>query len=91
LFQPRRINVARRIVVATFPGIDAAYEAAHAIRNLQDAGIADFQPRAGVMLAKDERGNLALLETRDRPLFGTADDVVGRHGGQVNRQAEPVL
>jgi uncharacterized membrane protein len=61
-----------RIIVATFNDINAAYDAAHAIKNLKQAGITDFKLKAGVMLKKDDKGNVSLLETKDRHLLGTA-------------------
>jgi hypothetical protein len=48
------------------------YEAARAIKELKQAGISDFKLKTGVMLKKDDRGNVSLLETKDRHLLGTA-------------------
>ena len=61
-----------RIIVATFKDTDAAYDAASAIKGLKDSGIARFKLKAGVMVKKDKRGNVSLLEDRNRPLLGTA-------------------
>ena len=61
-----------RIIVATFDSTNAAYEAARAIKNLKQAGITDFKLKTGVMLNKDNLGNVSLLEGKDRPLLGTA-------------------
>src|SRR5580765_4746664 len=61
-----------QIIVATFPNSNAAYDAASAIKALKDKGWVDFKPKAGVMVKKDDRGNVSLLESKDRPLFGTA-------------------
>ena len=61
-----------RIIVATFDDTNTAYEAARAIKGLTQAGITDFKLKTGVMLKKDDRGNVALLETKDRHLLGTA-------------------
>ena len=61
-----------RIIVATFNDTSAAYDAARAIKGLKEAGVTDFKLKTGVMLKKDERGNISLLESKDRPLFGTA-------------------
>ena len=52
-----------RIIVATFTDTNAAYDAASAIRGLKEAGITDFKLKTGVMIKKDERGNVALLES----------------------------
>jgi uncharacterized membrane protein len=61
-----------RIIVATFGNTNAAYEAARAIKDLKQAGVGDFKLKTGVMLKKDDRGNVSLLESKDRHLFGTA-------------------
>jgi uncharacterized membrane protein len=61
-----------RIIVATFNDTNAAYEAARAIKELKQAGISDFKLKTGVMLKKDDRGNVSMLETKDRHLLGTA-------------------
>jgi uncharacterized membrane protein len=61
-----------RIIVATFNDTNAAYDAAHALKDLKQAGIADFKLKTGVMLKKDDRGNVSLLESKDRNLLGTA-------------------
>jgi uncharacterized membrane protein len=60
------------IIVATFDNTNAAYEAASALKKLRDQKIVDFKPKAGVMIKKDELGNLSLLESKDRFLWGTA-------------------
>src|SRR5215813_2848271 len=60
------------IIVATFDNTNVAYEAASALKKLKDKKITDFKPKAGVMIKKDDLGNVSLLETKDRPLFGTA-------------------
>jgi len=60
------------IIVATFDNTNAAYDAASAMKKLMDQKIVDFKPKAGVMVKKDDLGNLSLLENKDRPLFGTA-------------------
>lgn len=64
--------MADRIIVATFENANAAYDAASAIKNLKNTGITEFKLKAGVMVGKDDRGNVSVLEERDRPLFGTA-------------------
>ena len=61
-----------RIIVATFNDTNAAYDAASAIKNLKDSGITAFKLKAGVMVKKDDRGNVSLMEDRNRPLIGTA-------------------
>ena len=64
-----------RIIVATFKDTNAAYETARAMKDLKQAGTsgtADFKLKTGVMIKKDDRGNVSLLESKDRPLLGTA-------------------
>jgi uncharacterized membrane protein len=58
-----------RIIVATFND-NAAYDAAR--YQGAAAGVADFKLKTGVMLKKDDRGNVSLLESKDRNLLGTA-------------------
>lgn len=61
-----------RLIVATFKDTNAAYDAASAIKNLKDSGLTEFKLKAGVMVQKDDRGNVSLIEDRNRPLVGTA-------------------
>src|SRR5260370_42512783 len=61
-----------RIIVATFSDTNAAYDAASAIKNLKDSGLTEFKLKAGVMVQKGDRGNVSLIEDRNRPLVGTA-------------------
>jgi uncharacterized membrane protein len=61
-----------RIIVATFKDTNTAYDAASALKTLKEKGGTDFQARAGIMIKKDDRGNVSILEAKDRPLFGTA-------------------
>src|SRR5215470_8527151 len=75
-----------QIIVATFSNSNAAYDAASALKALKDKGAVDFKPKAGVMLKKDDKGNVSLLETKDRPLWGTgigtvAGALIGLIGG----------
>jgi uncharacterized membrane protein len=63
-----------RIIVATFDDTNAAYETARAMKDLKKAGTpgtTDFKLKTGVMIKKDDRGNVSLLESNDRPLLGT--------------------
>src|SRR6516162_8395071 len=64
--------MADTIIVATFNDTNAAYDAASALKKLKDDKVIDFKPKAGVMVKKDDLGNVSLLEDKDRPLFGTA-------------------
>jgi uncharacterized membrane protein len=65
-------SMSDRIIVATFNDTNAAYDAARAIKDLKQAGVTDFKLKTGVMLKKDDRGNVSLLESKDRHLLGTA-------------------
>jgi uncharacterized membrane protein len=75
-----------QIIVATFNSSNAAYDAAAAMKALKDKGIVDFKPKAGVMVKKDDKGNVSVLESKERPLWGTgistvAGALVGLIGG----------
>lgn len=48
----QEINAADRIIVAAFDNPNAAYDAASSIKNLKNAGIADFKLKAGVMVSR---------------------------------------
>lgn len=61
-----------RIIVATFTDSNKALAAASAIRSLKDANGSGFEIKSGVILSKDQNGNLSVLEGRSRALFGTA-------------------
>ena len=61
-----------RIIVATFDDTNKAYDAASALKGLKDSGIADVKVKAGVMIKKDDLGNVSVLESKGRPLWGTA-------------------
>jgi uncharacterized membrane protein len=64
--------MADQIIVATFNNTNAAYDAASAIKALKDNKVSDLKVKAGVMVKKDNLGNLSLMENKDRPLWGTA-------------------
>ena len=64
--------MADTIIVATFDNTNSAYDAASELKKLTDRKVIDFKAKAGVMVKKDELGNVSLLESKDRPLFGTA-------------------
>jgi uncharacterized membrane protein len=68
----RGFDMAETIIVATFDDTNAAYDAASALKKLMDQKTVDFKPKAGVMVKKDDLGNISLLESKERPLFGTA-------------------
>jgi uncharacterized membrane protein len=80
------VHMADQIIVATFKNSNAAYDAATALKALKDKGVVDFKPKAGVMVKKDDRGNVAVLESKERPLWGTgigtvAGALIGLIGG----------
>jgi uncharacterized membrane protein len=64
--------MADRIIVATFNNPNAAYDAASAMKALKDDKVADIKVKAGVLVKKDDLGNLSLLETKERAPWGTA-------------------
>ena len=61
-----------RVIVATFTDSNAAYDAATAMKALKNQGATEFKFKTGVMVQKDDRGNVHVLETKDRNLLGTA-------------------
>ena len=65
-----------RVIVATFKDSNAAYDAASALKDLKDKKVADFKLKTGVMIRKDDRGNVQLMEEKDRPLWGTGAGTV---------------
>src|SRR5262249_23573375 len=57
-----------------------------AMKTLKDEGAVDFKVKAGVMIKKDDRGNVSLLESKGRFLVGTtlgtaAGALIGLIGG----------
>src|SRR5437763_16460260 len=80
------MKMTNRIIVATFPNTNAAYDAASAIKDLKSVGATDVRLKTGVMIKTDELGNVSLLEERGRPLLGTlvgttAGALIGLIGG----------
>lgn len=78
--------MADQIIVATFDNTNAAYDAASAMKTLKDKGEVDFKVKTGVLIKKDERGNVSLLESKGRFLLGTtvgtaAGALIGLIGG----------
>ena len=75
-----------QLIVATFNNTNSAYDAVQAMKTLKDKGISDFKPKAGVIVKKDDKGNLSVLENKERPLWGTgvgtvAGALIGLIGG----------
>src|SRR5215813_13869932 len=71
----KEVHMADTIIVATFDNTNAAYDAASALKKLKDQKIVDFKPKAGVMVKKDELGNLSLLGKQGALSMGNG----GRH------------
>jgi uncharacterized membrane protein len=69
-----------RIIMATFDSAGAAIDAASALKGLKDTGVADFKVKAGVIVSKDDKGSVSVLEDKNRNLPGTA---LGAIGGAV--------
>jgi uncharacterized membrane protein len=69
-----------RVIVATFNNSNSAYEAAGALKKLKDTGTVDFKIKTGVMLEKDDRGNVHLMEEKGRKLWETG---VGTLSGAI--------
>jgi uncharacterized membrane protein len=67
LLSPTVASAMDRIIVATFSDSNSAYEVAKAVKDLTDLKV-----KTGTMIAKDQNGNVSVLESRSRPLFGTA-------------------
>jgi uncharacterized membrane protein len=64
--------MSEKIIVATFDNTNAAYDAVSAMKALKNKGVTDFEAKAGVMVKKDDKGNVSVLEAKERPLWGTA-------------------
>lgn len=61
-----------RIIVATFDDRNAAYDAVNAVKKLVTDEAVDFKPKAGVMVSKDDKGNVSIEESKERPPWATA-------------------
>jgi uncharacterized membrane protein len=61
-----------RIIVATFEDTNKAYDAASALKGLKESGATDIKVKTGIMIKKDDRGNVSVLEAKGRPLWQTA-------------------
>jgi len=65
-------SASNKIIVATFTDPNNAYDAAKSVKDLANASGSDFKLKTGVMITKDQNGNVSVLEAKSRPLFGTA-------------------
>jgi uncharacterized membrane protein len=60
-----------KVIVAIFNNANAAYDAARAINNLKDSGGTKFKLKSGVIMTKDDRGKVSVLEAESHPFRGT--------------------
>jgi hypothetical protein len=67
-----RVDMSDQIIVATFNSTDDVYDAAGAMKQLKNEGAVDFRVKAGILIKKDDRGNVSLLESKERKPWGTA-------------------
>ena len=68
--------MADNIIVAAFSSVNAAHDAARAIKDLKDAGDTKFKLKSGVIVSKDEQGSVSVLESDVHPFHGTKVGVV---------------
>lgn len=78
--------MADKLIVASFPDSNDAYDAVGELRRIKDQGNADLKLKAGVMVKKDMLGNVAVLEEKDRiplglPIGTAAGALLGLIGG----------
>lgn len=62
--------MATSIIAAVFSDRDKAYDAAYALKDLEEKDVG-FSANAGALIEKDSKGNARLLDEKDRPLWGT--------------------
>ncbi len=62
--------MADNIIVAVFSRVDPVYESAKAIKDLTDAGGSRFAFKSGIIVTKDARGDVSVLESAARPFRG---------------------
>ena len=68
--------MADNIIVATFSSVNAAHDAARAIKGLTDAGGTKFKLKSGVIVSKDEQGSVSVLNSDVHLFHGTKVGVV---------------
>ena len=68
--------MADNIIVATFSNVNAAHDAARAIKDLTDAGGTKFKLKSGVIVTKDDQGSVSVLDSDVHPFHGTKVGVV---------------
>ena len=62
--------MADNIIVAVFSSVDRAYETAKAIKDLKDARGSRFKFKSGIIIIKDVRGDVSVLESHAHPFRG---------------------
>ena len=60
-----------QIIIATFSNVDAACNAAKAIENLKKTGLKNFKLKSGIIVTKDNQGDVSVLESEVHPFHGT--------------------
>ena len=63
--------MADKIIVGVFDSVDAARDAATAIKGLHDQGETKFKLESGVIVTKDDRGEVSVVEADHNPFHGT--------------------
>ena len=64
------------IIVATFSNVNAAHDAARAIKDLKEAGGTKFNLKSGIIVSKDEQGSVSVLKSDVHLFHGTKVGVV---------------
>jgi uncharacterized membrane protein len=62
--------MANNIIVAVFSSVDPALETAKAVMDLKDARGSGFKFKSGIIIAKDARGEVSVLESESHPFRG---------------------
>ena len=62
--------MADNIIVAVFSSVDPACETAKAIMDLKDVRGSGFDFKSGIIVTKDARGEVSVLETESQPFRG---------------------
>ena len=60
-----------KIIVAVFSNVNAACSAANAINDLKNTGSANFKLKSGIIVTKDDQGEVTVLEAEVHPFHGT--------------------
>ena len=59
------------IIVATFSDVNAACNAANAINELKNTGRKNFKLKSGIIVTKDDKREVSVLESETHPFRGT--------------------